>query len=51
MSIMAAIRTPIGFSSSASVNLPWDSKSTDRVLPQEGQAIPVAFLKIHGVKF
>ncbi len=47
---MAAIITPRGLSSKASANLPCDNKSTERVLPQEGQAIPVAFLNIQGVK-
>lgn len=47
---MAAINTPRGLSNRASVKLPWDNKSTERVLPQEGQAIPVTFLNIQGVK-
>lgn len=49
ISIIAAMIRPSGFSSILSVILPFDSKATDRVTPQEGQAIPVAFLKRQGV--
>ena len=41
-----AIKGPIGLSKIASVIFPCDTSSTERVEPQEGQAIPVTLLKI-----
>lgn len=42
--------SPMGFKSNESIKCPLDSSNTERVLPQEGQAVPVVFLKMQGVK-
>lgn len=41
---------PKGLSNKASAIWPSDTKRAERVLPQAGQAIPVAFLMRQGVK-
>ncbi len=47
--INTAIRYPKGFMSPAAAILPCNTINNARVLPQEGQAIPVIFLKTHKV--